>query len=139
MKISPNVVSDSNDENEFPQKLLWTNTHDLRPRKTFANNFSTNIKLSETQLHQLVLSGGILARVFEPLPKIEFLLMKNVLKPLAKSVLIPLRLTAAASTTDAAIHKKMMDQVHVFCSSFFLIYQYKMTQYNTLNLKLFNS
>ena len=33
--------------------------------------------------------------------------MKNVLKPLAKSVLIPLGLTAAASATDAAIHKKM--------------------------------
>ena len=33
--------------------------------------------------------------------------MKNVLKPLAKSVLIPLGLTAAASATDAAIHRKM--------------------------------
>ena len=33
--------------------------------------------------------------------------MKNVLKLLAKSVLIPLGLTAAASPTDAAIHKKM--------------------------------
>ena len=35
--------------------------------------------------------------------------MKNVFKPLAKSVLIPLRLTAAASATDAAIHKKMFE------------------------------
>ena len=34
-------------------------------------------------------------------------LIGNVLKPLAKSVLIPLGLTAAASATDAAIHKKM--------------------------------
>ena len=33
--------------------------------------------------------------------------MKNVLKPLAKSVLIPLRLTAASPATDAAIHKNM--------------------------------
>ena len=33
--------------------------------------------------------------------------MKNVLKPLAKSVLIPLELTAAGSTADATIHKKM--------------------------------
>ena len=33
--------------------------------------------------------------------------MKNVLKPLAKSVLTPLGLIAAASTTDTAIHKKM--------------------------------
>ena len=36
------------------------------------------------------------------------LLIGNVLKPLAKSVLIPLWLTAAASATDAAIHKKML-------------------------------
>ena len=33
--------------------------------------------------------------------------MKNVLKPLVKSVLIPLELTAAASVTDSTIHKKM--------------------------------
>ena len=37
--------------------------------------------------------------------------MKNVLKPLAKIVLIPLGLTAAESATDAAIHKKCLDQV----------------------------
>ena len=33
--------------------------------------------------------------------------MKNLLKPLRKNVLIPLGLTAAASATDAALHKKM--------------------------------
>ena len=32
--------------------------------------------------------------------------MQNELKPLAKSVLIPLGLATAASATDAAIHKK---------------------------------
>ena len=37
--------------------------------------------------------------------KTVLLLIGNVLKPRAKSVLIPLGLTAAA--TDAAIHKKM--------------------------------
>ena len=34
-------------------------------------------------------------------------LMKNVITPLAKSVLIPLGLTATASATDAAIQKKI--------------------------------
>ena len=34
--------------------------------------------------------------------------MKNVIKPLAKSVLIPLGLTAAASAADAGIHKKIL-------------------------------
>ena len=37
--------------------------------------------------------------------------MGNVLKPLAKSVLIPLGLTATASATDATIHKKMSGSV----------------------------
>ena len=36
--------------------------------------------------------------------------MKNVLKPLAKSGLTPLGLTAG-SGTDAAIHKKCLDEV----------------------------
>ena len=34
--------------------------------------------------------------------------MKNVIKPLAKSVLIPLALTAAVSAADAGIHKKIV-------------------------------
>ena len=40
--------------------------------------------------------------------KTGLLLIENVLKPLAKSVLIPLGLTVAAFATDAAIHKKML-------------------------------
>ena len=32
--------------------------------------------------------------------------MKNVIKPLAKSVLIPIGLTAVASAADPGIHKK---------------------------------
>ena len=34
-------------------------------------------------------------------------LIENILKPLAKRVITPLGLTAAAWATDAAIHKKM--------------------------------
>ena len=34
--------------------------------------------------------------------------MKNVIKPLAESVLVPLGLTAAASAADAGIHKKIL-------------------------------
>ena len=39
--------------------------------------------------------------------------MKNILKPLAKSVLIPLGLTTAASAADAAIHKKMFGSGYI--------------------------
>ena len=38
--------------------------------------------------------------------------MKNVIKPLAKSVLIPLGLTKAASAADAGIHKKILGSFH---------------------------
>ena len=51
-------------------------------------------------------SGGFLGRLLRPLLKAGLPLMKNVLKPLAESASVPLRLTAAASATDAAMHKK---------------------------------
>ena len=51
--------------------------------------------------------GGFLGRLLGPLPKTELHLIGNTLKPLAKSVLIPLKLTVAVSATDAAIRKKM--------------------------------
>ena len=53
--------------------------------------------------------GGLLGRLLGPLLKTGLLLMKNVLKPLAKNVLIPLGLTPLASAKDAAIHKKMFE------------------------------
>ena len=56
----------------------------------------------------MIQSGGFLGRLLGPLLKTGLPLTKNVIKPLAKSVLIPLRLTAAASAADAGIHKKML-------------------------------
>ena len=50
--------------------------------------------------------GGFRGRLPGQLLKTRLPLMKNLVKPLAKSVLIPLGLTAAASATDAVIHKK---------------------------------
>ena len=52
-------------------------------------------------------SEGFLGRLLGPFQKTWLPLIRNVLKLLAKSVLIPLGLTAAASATDAVIHKKM--------------------------------
>ena len=79
----------------------------MRFRKASANNSSANIELSKTQLHKIGQSGGFLGRLLGPLLKTGFPLIRNLLKPLAKSVLIPKGLKAAASTTDTAIHKKM--------------------------------
>ena len=55
--------------------------------------------------------GGLLSDLLSPLMKVGSPLMKNVLASLAKSFLIPLELTTAASATDAAIWKKIMNQV----------------------------
>ena len=98
MEISCNVVGDSNDENNFLQKFLLTNTQFSKLRKAFANNSSANIKFSKTQFFD---------RLLGPLVEIGLLLIGKVLKLLAKDVLIPLWLTAAKPATDAVIHKKI--------------------------------
>ena len=88
--------------------MFLTNTQVSRLRKAFANNSSANTKFSKTQLHKIEQSGGFLGRILGSLLKNRLYLMKNVLK-CTKSVLIPLGLTAAASATVAAIHKKMFE------------------------------
>ena len=80
--------------------------------KHFANYLSTDIKLSKTQLFKMIQSGGFLGRFLGLLPKTGLPLKKNVIQPLAKSVLIPLGLTAAALVADAGIHKKILGSSH---------------------------
>ena len=107
LKLSSNVVGDSNDENNFPPELLLTNTQVLKFRKAFENGSSANIKLSKSQLHKIGQSGAFSGRLLGPLLKTRLTLVGNILKPSHKSVLIPLGLTAATSATDSAIHKKI--------------------------------
>ena len=52
LKLSSNVVGDSNDEKNFPHKLLLTNTQVSKLCKAFTNNSPANIKLSKTQVHK---------------------------------------------------------------------------------------
>ena len=56
----------------------------------------------------MVQSGEFLGRLPGPSQKTGLPLIKNVIKPLAKSVLIPLGLPVAASAADAGIHKKVL-------------------------------
>ena len=58
-------------------------------------------------MHKIGQSGGFLGRLLGPLLKTGLPLIGNVLKPLAKSILIQLGLIAAAAATNTAIHKKM--------------------------------
>ena len=104
LRISSNMVGKSNDNINFPHELLLTNRQVANIRIVFANHTSIDIKLLKTQLSKMIRSGGFLGKLLGPLLKTG--LMKSVIKPLAKSVLIPLGLTAAASAADAGIHKK---------------------------------
>ena len=106
LTLSSNMIDDN--EASFLHELLLTNRQVANIRKAFANNSSTDIKLSKGQLSKMVQSGGFLGRLLGPLLKTGSPIINNVIKPLAKSVLIPLGLTAAASAADAGIHRKIL-------------------------------
>ena len=88
--------------------ILLTDKQVSNLRNAFSNHLSTDIKLTKTQLSKIVQSEGFLGRLLGPLFKTGLTLISNVIKPLAKSVLIPLGLTAAASAADMGMHKKIL-------------------------------
>ena len=94
--------------NNLTHELLLTTRQETKIRNAFNNNASTDLKLSEVQISKIIQSGGFLGRILGPLLKTGLPSIKNVIKPLAKSVLIPLGLTTAASAADAGIHKKIL-------------------------------
>ena len=100
------MIGNSNDETNFPHKLLLTNTQVANLRKAFANNSLTDIKVSKTQLSKMIQSGWFLVILLGQLLKTGLPLIKNVNKPLAKSALFPLGLTTTAPAADAGIHTK---------------------------------
>ena len=105
LRISSNMVGNSNDNTNFPHELLLTNRQVANIRKDFAKNTSIYIiKLSKTQLSKMIQSGGFLGIL---LGKLAGPLMK-VAMPLAKNVLAPLGLSATMSAIDGSIKKKML-------------------------------
>ena len=103
LRSSSNMIG--NDETNFPHKLLLTNRQVANLCEAFTNYLSMGIKLSKSPIPKMIQSGRFLGRLLGPLLKTGLRLIKNVIKPLAKSILIPLELTVAASAADAGIHK----------------------------------
>ena len=101
LRLSSNMVGNSDDETNFSHKLLLTNRQTLSLRKAFNNHTSADIKFSKAQLTKMQ-KGGFL-KFLMPLLKSGLPLLKSVVKPLGM-----LGLTAAASATDAAINKKIL-------------------------------
>ena len=103
-RLSSNIIADKG--NNFHHKLLLTNRQIANLRKVFANYLSTDTRLSKTPLSKMIQSGGFLGSSFSTLLKTGLPLIKHVIEPLAKSVLIPLGLTAATLAADVGILKK---------------------------------
>ena len=106
LRLSPTIIGNSDDQTNFPHKLLVTERQVSHFRNAFSNNSSTDIKLLKIHLSKMIKLGGFPRRLLGSLLKTGLPLIKSLIKPLAKSVLIPLGLTAAASAADAGIHKK---------------------------------
>ena len=99
LRLSSNMIDNSDDEANFPHKLLLTNRQVANLRKAFANYTISDIKLSKAQLTKVQKDGFF--RFLAPLLKSGLPLLKSVIKPLGM-----LALTVAASATDAVINKK---------------------------------
>ena len=91
------------DGNDQPHELLLTIRQITKLRNALNNNMSTDIKLSKAQISKIIQSGGFLGSL---LSKLAGPLMK-VAAPLAKIILAPVGITAAASAIDEGIQKKI--------------------------------
>ena len=76
------MIGNSDDEVNFPHKLLLTNRQVVNLHNAFANHTSTDIKLSKTQLFKMIQSSVFLGRLLDPLLKTGLPLLKSVIKPL---------------------------------------------------------
>ena len=75
IRLSPNMIGDSNDKDNFPLELLLTDRQVSGIRKAFANNSSVDIKFSKTQLSKMIQSEGFLGKLLGPLLKTGLPLM----------------------------------------------------------------
>ena len=86
----------------MPYELLLTTRQKIKLRNVLNNNMSSDLKLSKAQISKLIQSGGFLGSL---LSKLACPLMKVAI-PLVKNVLVPLGITAAASTNEAGTQTK---------------------------------
>ena len=92
--------------NYLPHELLLTTIQKTKLRNAFNSNMSTDLKLSKAKISKMIQSGRFLGSL---LNKLAGPLMKVTI-PLAKNVLAPLAITAAASAIDGEIQKKIHEQ-----------------------------
>ena len=76
LRLSSNIIGNSDGKTNFPHELLLTNRQVTNLRKAFVNYLSTDIKLSKTQLSKMIQSGRFLVRLLGPLLKTGLPLIK---------------------------------------------------------------
>ena len=81
--------------NNLPHELLMTTRQETKLRNAFENNMPTDVKLPKSQISEIIQSGGFLGS-----------LLSKIAGPLARNILTPLGITAAAFAIDAVIQKK---------------------------------
>ena len=76
IRLSPNMIGDSNDKTNFPYELLLTDRQVSSICKAFSNNSSIDIKFSK-----MIQSGEFLVKLLGPLLKTGLPMIKNVMTP----------------------------------------------------------
>ena len=66
LRLSPNMIGESNDEANFLHELLLTDRQVSSIRKAFLNNSSADFKFSKTQLSKIIQCVGFLGKLFGP-------------------------------------------------------------------------
>ena len=84
LKLPSSMIGNSEDETNFPFRLLLTNRQVANLCRAFANYLSADIKLSKDQLSKMMQLGEFLGNFLGPLLKTGLPLMKSVTQPLAK-------------------------------------------------------
>ena len=80
LRLSSNMIGNSNDETNFPHKLLLTDRQVANLRKAIASHTSTDVKLSRAQISKMQ-AGGFL-KFLTPLLKFGLPVLKITIKPL---------------------------------------------------------
>ena len=96
LRLSPNMIGESNDKANFPLELLLTDRQISSIRKAFSNNSSANIKFSKTQLSKMIQSGGFLGKLLSPLLKTGLLLIKKCNYTISKKRINSFRITCSS-------------------------------------------